>query len=185
MVGFAAIGLVPAYRFIYGTRPRLARCRCRVGTIGILIASWILAATYLGLVASRPQIECRTVRPAGRVDSDGRRLGVPAGQSFPRDRALQMWGMAHGLMLLLGTVAVSLGLCRGPDVSRAIVAAEAPRLACSRASSCRAWNGCKAINKQSLVYSSCFIALGLIAGIILNAVKARGRGPACPGATAS
>ena len=30
------------------------------------------------------------------------------------------------------------------------------------------------------MYSSCFIALGLVAGIILNAVEARGRRPAVP-----
>ena len=38
----------------------------------------------------------------------------------------------------------------------------------------------QAVNKQSLVFSSCFIALGLVAGIILNTVKHRGSGPAVP-----
>ncbi|HEY2412864.1 MAG TPA: hypothetical protein VGI40_11510, partial [Pirellulaceae bacterium] len=36
------------------------------------------------------------------------------------------------------------------------------------------------INKQSLIYSSCFIALGLIAGIILNAVDAERGKPDLP-----
>ena len=33
----------------------------------------------------------------------------------------------------------------------------------------------QAINKQSLVYSSCFIALGLLAGIVLNEVRPCGK----------
>ena len=38
----------------------------------------------------------------------------------------------------------------------------------------------QSINRQALIYSSCFIALGLIAGIILNAVESRGRAPELP-----
>jgi CDP-diglyceride synthetase len=83
-----------------------------------------------------------------------------------------MWGIAHGLMLLLGTVTVSLGFVAGlmylvqswrlkhhvpPQVGLKLPSLE--------------W--LQKINKQSLIYSSCFIALGLIAGIILNAVKSR------------
>jgi hypothetical protein len=83
-----------------------------------------------------------------------------------------MWGVAHGLMLLLGTVAVSLGFVAGlmylvqswrlkhhvpPQVGLKLPSLE--------------W--LQRINKQSLIYSSCFIALGLIAGIILNAVKSK------------
>jgi hypothetical protein len=36
------------------------------------------------------------------------------------------------------------------------------------------------INKQSLAYSSCFIALGLVAGIVLNTIKFRGAGQPVP-----
>ena len=37
----------------------------------------------------------------------------PPTDSFPRDRAREMWGIAHGLMLLLGAVTVSLGFVAG------------------------------------------------------------------------
>jgi hypothetical protein len=38
----------------------------------------------------------------------------------------------------------------------------------------------QSVNKQSLVYSSCFIALGLVAGIVLNTIKFQGQGKAVP-----
>ena len=38
----------------------------------------------------------------------------------------------------------------------------------------------QAVNKQALIYSSGFTALGLLAGIVLNAVESRGRRPAVP-----
>jgi CDP-diglyceride synthetase len=38
----------------------------------------------------------------------------------------------------------------------------------------------QAVNKHSLVYSSCFIALGLVAGIVLNMIKSQGSGVAVP-----
>jgi hypothetical protein len=98
---------------------------------------------------------------------------------FPRDRALMMWGVAHGIMLLLGTVTVSIGFLAGlmylvqswrlKHHGRPQAGLKLPSLE---------W--LQAANKQSLIYSSCFIALGLLAGIVLNAVKSRGQSPAVP-----
>ena len=87
--------------------------------------------------------------------------------------------MAHGVMLLLGTVAVSLGFVAGLMylVQSWRLKHHVPPQAGLKLPSLE-W--LQAVNKQSLVYSSCFIALGLVAGIVLNAIKARGQAPAVP-----
>jgi hypothetical protein len=93
--------------------------------------------------------------------------------AFPRDRALMMWGIAHGFMLLLGTVAVSLGFVAGMMylVQSWRLKHHVPPRGALRLPSLE-W--LQTVNKRSLLYSSGFIALGLIAGIILNAVEASG-----------
>ena len=90
--------------------------------------------------------------------------------AFPRDRALRMWGVAHGLMLLLGTIAVSFGFAAGLMylVQSWRLKHHVPPRAGLKLPSLE-W--LQTVNKQSLVYSSCFIALGLLAGIVLNAVR--------------
>src|SRR5262245_17731272 len=71
-----------------------------------LIASWIMAATYLGLVASRPQTNVGLFILPLVLILTGIAWVFPRDAGFPRDTALQFWGIAHGVMLLLGTVAV-------------------------------------------------------------------------------
>jgi hypothetical protein len=171
MIGFAAMGV--ALQSAY-----LAH-RAAIGTMPLsswhdwhLIASWILAVAYLGLVATRPQTNVGLFLLPVVLVLTAVAWAFPPTESFPRERALQMWGVAHGLMLLLGTVAVSLGFVAGlmylvqswrlkhhlpPQVGLKLPSLE--------------W--LQKINKQSLIYSSCFIALGLIAGIVLNAVKSK------------
>jgi hypothetical protein len=144
-----------------------------------LIASWIMAATYLGLVASRPQTNVGLFLLPVVLILTAVAWAFPPGNSFTRDRAVQMWGTAHGLMLLLGTVAVSFGFAAGLMylVQSWRLKHHAVVLSGLKLPSLE-W--LQSVNKQALVYSSCFIALGLIAGIVLNAVEARGRGPAVP-----
>ena len=144
-----------------------------------LIVSWILAVTYVALVASRPLTNVGLFLLPVIMALTAVAWVFPTTESFPRDQALQLWGITHGIMLLLGTVAVSLGFVAGlmylvqswrlkHHVSP-ITGLKLPSLE---------W--LQRVNKQSLVYSSCFIALGLSAGIILNAVKARGSGAGVP-----
>jgi hypothetical protein len=141
-----------------------------------LVAAWILAATYLVLVFSRPQTNIGLFLLPLVMASIGAGYAFRDSAPFSRDRAAQMWGMAHGTMLLLGTVAVSFGFVAGimyliqswrlkhhvPPQSRL----KLPSLE---------W--LQSVNRQSLIYSSCFVALGLLSGIILNLVVSGGRLP--------
>jgi hypothetical protein len=82
-------------------------------------------------------------------------------------------------MLLAGTVAVSLGFVAGVMYlvqSWRLKHHVSPQAGLKLPS--LEW--LQSVNKASLIYSSCCIALGLVAGIILNTIKARGQGPALP-----
>jgi hypothetical protein len=144
-----------------------------------LVAAWILAATYLGLIVARPQTNVGLFLLPVVLMLIAVGYAFRQAAPFPRDRAMMMWGTAHGVMLLLGTVTVSLGFVAGlmylvqswrlKHHVRPQAGLKLPSLE---------W--LQAVNKQSLIYSSCVIALGLLAGIVLNAIKSQGRGPAVP-----
>jgi hypothetical protein len=178
MILFAAIGLV--LQSIYLSHQAAS------GTLPLsswhdwfLISSWILAASYLGLIATRPRSNVGLFLLPVVLVLTAVAWAFPPGDSFPRDRAIQTWGIAHGSMLLLGTVAVSLGFAAG-----LMYLVQSWRLKRHAAPSAGlklpSLEWLQSINKQALLYSSCFIALGLIAGVILNAVRARGNSPAVP-----
>lgn len=144
-----------------------------------LMAAWILAAAYLGLAVSRPQTTVGLFMLPVVLALVGVAWLFPGDVSFPRDRAQQIWGLVHGVMLLLGTVAVSFGFIAGlmylvqswrlknklpPQIGFKLPSLE--------------W--LQTVNRQSLGYSSLLIAAGLLAGIILNAIKFSGPGKAVP-----
>jgi hypothetical protein len=172
MVGFAALGLFlhTAYLWREATRGVLPLSSWHDW---FLIASWILAALYLALFTSRPQTNMGVFLLPVVMALSAAAWGFDRQAAFPRDRALMMWGVAHGLMLLLGTVAVSVGFVAGLMYlvqSWRLKKHVLPRHGLSLPS--LEW--LQTVNKRSLLYSSGFIALGLMAGIILNAVEASG-----------
>ena len=144
-----------------------------------VIAAWIMAAAYLGLVASRPQANVGIFILPIVLVLTGVAWAFPTDASFPRDRALQVWGIFHGVMLLLGTVTVSFGFIAGLMylVQSYRLKKHLPPQTGLKLPSLE-WM--QSVNKQSLVWSSCFIALGLVAGIVLNTIKFQGQGAAVP-----
>jgi hypothetical protein len=144
-----------------------------------LVAAWILAAAYLGLAVARPQTNVGIFLLPVILALIGLAHTFRDMAPFPRNRALQMWGRAHGIMLLLGTVTVSLGFVAG-----VMYLVQSWRLKHHVRPQSRlklpSLEWLQTVNKQSLVYSACFIALGLVAGVILNLIESRGRTPAVP-----
>ncbi len=144
-----------------------------------LLAAWILAAVYLGLAASRPQTTVGLFMLPLVLVLIGVAWLFPGDVSFPRERASVIWGMIHGVMLLLGTVAVSFGFVAGLMylVQSWRLKHKVPPQAGFKLPSLE-W--LQTVNKQSLAYSSVFIAAGLLAGIVLNATKSAGPGAHVP-----
>ncbi|HUE69499.1 MAG TPA: cytochrome c biogenesis protein CcsA [Pirellulaceae bacterium] len=144
-----------------------------------LVAAWVLAATYLGMLAVRPMTSVGVFALPMVLLLVAVAYAFQDVVPFPRDRALQSWGLVHGAMLLIGTVTVTFGFVAGVmylvqsyRLKHKLPPREGLRLPSLE------W--LQTVNKQSLWYSAWFIALGLIAGIILNAIKSSGEGPAVP-----
>src|SRR5262245_53503793 len=89
MIGFAAIGLALQTAYLWN--------RAATGAMPLsswhdwyLIASWILAAAYLGLVATRPQTNVGLFLLPVVLALTAVAWAFPADHSFPRDQALQI-----------------------------------------------------------------------------------------------
>ncbi|MDX1943869.1 MAG: cytochrome c biogenesis protein CcsA [Pirellulaceae bacterium] len=181
MLGFAALGLAlhTIYLWLRFQAAIAAGNPLSSWHDWFLLAAWILAAVYLGLAISRPQTVVGLFMLPVVLALIGMAASFPKDSRFTPDRALQAWGIVHGSMLLLGTVTVSLGFIAG-----LMYLVQAWRLK----SKLPPGTGFKlpslewlqSLSKQSLVYSSFFVALGLVAGIILNTIKFRGQGGAVP-----
>jgi hypothetical protein len=169
MIGFTLAGLV-AHSLYLAQRATGGGVPLSSWYDWYLIAAWTIAVVYAGLAISRPRTNVGLFFLPVVLVLIAVAYVFRDQVAFPRDRALRMWGVAHGLMLLLGTIAVSFGFAAGLMYlvqSWRLKHHVPPRSGLKLPS--LEW--LQAVNKQSLVYSSCFIALGLLAGIVLNAVR--------------
>ena len=178
MIGFVVAGLAAHSLYLVH--------RAQAGVVPLsswydwyLIAAWLIAATYLGLALTRPQANIGLFLLPVALVLVAVAYAFRDEAGFARDQAQRIWGVAHGVMLLMGTVTVSLGFAAGLMylIQSLRLKHHVPPASGLKLPSLE-W--LQAINKQTLVYSSCFIALGLIAGIVLNAVESRGQNPRLP-----
>jgi hypothetical protein len=171
IVGFTVAGLVAHTLYLlYRAQTGVAGLPLSTWYDWYLMAAWILAASYLAIVVRKPQTNVGMfMLPVVEV-----LIGVAylfqEYEPFPRSQAVQIWGMAHGLMLLLGTVSVSLGFVAGIMYlvqSYRLKQKLPPRPGLKLPS--LEW--LQTVNKQALGYSSFCIALGLVAGMVLNVIR--------------
>jgi hypothetical protein len=135
-----------------------------------LIGAWVLAATYIVLAAQRPE------SPMGifilpLVEA---LIGVAwllrGSPPFDRQQAQNLWGMVHGLSLLLGMVAVMLGFVAGLMYlvqSYRLKHKLPPRPGFKLPS--LEW--LQQLNERSLVISSLLLLAGIGAGAVFNVVR--------------
>ena len=178
MLLFAAAGLAAHTLYLYNraTAPQLASVPLSNWHDWYLIAAWILAAVYLIFAVSRLQTSIGLFLQPVVLILVGVGYSFPQNLALPRKQAQNVWGATHGIMLLLGTVAVSLGFVAGLMYlvqSYRLKQKLPPRQGFKLPS--LEW--LQKVNKQSLVLSSFLIALGMLAGIILNLVKQQGKLP--------
>ena len=113
MVGFAGAGLLAHTCFLLHWWFGLSHAPLSSEFDWYLVAAWLLAATYLymTLMHQRNPIGLFTL-PIVLTLVAVAHFG--ASQSpFPRSQGMRLLGMAHGVCLLLGTVAVSVGFVAG------------------------------------------------------------------------
>lgn len=178
MLLFAVIGLAMQTLYLYNraTDQALASVPLSNWHDWYVIAAWVLAAAYIYLAASRPQTSVGLFLLPVVLVLIGVACAFPKDLSLPPASAQNTWGIVHGVLLLLGTIAVSLGFVAG-----LMYIAQSYRLkhklAPRQGFRLPSLEWLQRANKQLLAWSSVFIALGIIAGAILNLVKQQGKMP--------
>ena len=135
-----------------------------------LVVAWVLAATYLGLAIRRPENTVGLFLIPLILVLIAAAWAVSDAPPFGREEALSYWGMCHGVMLLLGTVAATLGFAAGImyllqsyRLKHKLLPRPGFRLPSLE------W--LQRLNRRSLWLSTGLLALGLLAGLALNVIR--------------
>ncbi len=173
MVGFAGAGLA-AHSLFLASRAYEAvdadQTPLSSAFDWYLLAAWVLAATYLYLAFYHPRTAIGLfVLPLvlGLVLIAALWADL---QPFPVDRASQWWGAVHGLLLLLGTVAVMIGFAAGMMylVHAFRLKRKRPPL---RGLQLPSLEWLDRVNSRAIVISVLMLCAGHLAGVILNLVN--------------
>ncbi len=136
----------------------------------LLLVAWGVAVMYLITVLRRPQAAIGIFMLPVVLLLIGVASLFSRVDPFPRDQALYVWGVIHGVALLLGAVAVMLGMVAGTMymVQSYRLKHKLPPRQGLRLPSLEWLQG---VNRRSLMASSCLLAAGLLAGVVLNLVQ--------------
>jgi ABC-type transport system involved in cytochrome c biogenesis permease subunit len=136
----------------------------------LLLIAWGVAAAYLLIKVRRPQAAAGIFMLPVVLGLIGIAYFFRQVPPFPRSQALYAWIIIHGVSLLLGAVVVMLGFVAGlmylvqsHRLKRKLPPRQGLRLPSLE------W--LQNANKRALLVSSWLLALGLIAGVAVNAVK--------------
>ncbi|MCY2995210.1 MAG: cytochrome c biogenesis protein CcsA [Planctomycetota bacterium] len=138
----------------------------------LLLMAWGVAAVYLLLTLRRPQATVGIFMLPLVLLLIGVASQFRNAEAFPRSQALSVWGIVHGGALLLGAVFVLLGFLAGSMYlvqSYRLKRKLPPRPGFKLPS--LEW--LQHANRRALVVSSCLLAVGLLAGTVLNLLKRR------------
>ncbi len=135
-----------------------------------LLAAWVLVAIYLLSALLNPRVATGLfLLPAVLILIGLARLlrDLP---TFSQDESTRLWGMLHGLALLVGTVVVVAGFVAG--VMYLVQAHRLKHKLPPRAGlELPSLEWLQRANERALVFSSFLLVLGVGSGIILNLVK--------------
>jgi hypothetical protein len=177
MILFAAAGLF-AHTVYLSTLTRLELRGTDVTPLATwydwcLVAAWVLAATYLGLAVRRPENTVGIFLLPLVLAVIGAGYAVRQLPPFARAQALSYWGVVHGIMLMLGTVAAALGFAAGIMYllqSYRLKHKFPPRPGFRLPT--LEW--LQRLNRRSLLLSTFLLGLGLLAGLALNLIRQSG-----------
>jgi ABC-type transport system involved in cytochrome c biogenesis permease subunit len=172
MVGFAAAGFVAQTLYLSYRAAQSATLPLSSSFDWYLLAAWMLAGLYLYLTYYYP-------RTAVGLFLWPLVLGLIAAAAWFADRqpiapepASQVWGVIHGVFLLLGTVTVMIGFVAG-----LMYLVQATRLKRKRLSSggiqLPSLETLEHVNGRVVLVSALLVGIGFLAGIILNLIGGR------------
>ncbi len=170
-LSFAAAGLVAHTLFLVYRSATAEGAPLSSAFDWYLLAAWAVVAVYLSLVYAHPKAAIGifvlpiVLAMVGMAQFSDR-------EPFPQDPAAQVWGTVHGVLLLLGYVAVVVGFVAG-----VMYLVQARRLKRKQPMVSRlklpSLEWLDRINGRAIVVSAALVAAGFVSGIILNAVSRR------------
>ncbi|MHB1033933.1 MAG: cytochrome c biogenesis protein CcsA [Pirellulales bacterium] len=174
MLGFAGAGLFAHTVYLYNEAVKSAAMPLCCPRDWFFVAAWVLAATYLYLTYYHPHTSIGLFLLPLVLVLIGVGYHLAATSPFPQTRAAMVWGMIHGALLLLGSVAVMVGFVAGlmylvqtNRLKRKLPPKQGLRLPSLE------W--LRRVNSRAIVVSMLLVGAGLLAGSILNAVNRGGQ----------
>ena len=170
MLGFAGAGLFAHTVYLYYRAASATGSPLSSSRDWCLVAAWILAATYLYLTAYHPKkaFGLFILPLVLALIGVGTYLANP--EPFPRGPASKVWGMIHGLSILLAAVAVLVGFAAG-----LMYLGQAYRLKQKlpprRGLRLPSLEWLRHANLRSTGIAVLMLAAGIVSGIILNLIN--------------
>jgi len=177
MIVFAAAGLLAHTAYL----TQLTRQELQTATVTplaswydwCLVAAWVLAVLYLMLAVRRPANTVGIFLLPLVLALVGAGHAVRHLPPFARAQAMSYWGIVHGVMLMLGTVAAALGFAAGIMylLQSYRLKHKLPPRPGFRLPTLE-W--LQYVNRRALLLSAFLLALGLLAGVALNLIRQAG-----------
>ncbi len=172
MVGFGAAGLLAHTLFLLGEASSQASGSAPLSNWfdWYLAAAWTLAVAYLYLTIAHPRTPSGLILLPVVLALIGVAYQLRDQPDFSRDRALMLWGWAHGLSLLAGSVVVIGGFLGGVAY---LVHAQLLKRKASPTTGLRlpSLEWLETVCFRSLPLSAVLLGIGLLTGVIVNLVK--------------
>ncbi len=179
MLGFAGAGLFAQTVFLYYRALETAGPPLSSERDWWLLAAWALVAAYLYLVYYHPRAHFGLflLPLALALIAVGTFLADP--EPFARGPASQAWGLVHGMSLLLGVVAMLLGLA-----ASVMYLVQVRRLKHKMLSGAGlrlpSLEWLARANSRAMVAAMLLLGVGVVSGTVLNLIGARAAGTALP-----
>jgi len=142
----------------------------------LLLVAWGVAVVYMTSSLRRPQAAYGVFMLPLVLALIGIASLFRHAEPFPRDQALYVWGIVHGMALMLGSVVVMLGFVAGMMylMQSARLKRKRPPQGGLKLPSLE-W--LQQATQRSLLFSSGLLAAGLLAGVVLNLLQRQGAVP--------
>ena len=173
MLAFAAAGLLAHTAFLYHRAVTIPRSPLSSEQDWYLIAAWLLVAVYLYLTWYHPRQSFGLFLLPLVLALIGAGTLLARSEPFAREPASHAWGLVHGAAILLATVAVLVGFAAGVmylsqdrRLKRKLPPPRGLRLPSLE------WLA--RVNGRALVVAVLMLAVGVVSGVVLNALRRAG-----------
>lgn len=136
-----------------------------------LLTAWVMTGAYLGLSFRRPDSAWGAFFLPLVLAAVGVAVIFRDAAPFPAGRALSIWRIVHGITLLLGTTAVVTGFATGLMYLLQSYRLK-NKLPPARRFRLPSLEWLQKFNRESLILSTCLLAIGLLSGVVLKLIGA-------------